>query len=504
MQMAMNNRMLNNANMERMGSGMDGSDRPHTPGGSSDHAPSPSKRQRLDGPGSQFSGGQMRGPGMQAGQGGPMMSMNMNGQAGMMPPTMVGESFLVQSGVPTANVPPAALNALGVSNAHARQKAVEMYKNNMAAVHRSGMQGGGGGGGQQQPGAAIPGQPGQGSPMLGLNVNANGVGADGMLAGGGGGPPGGHDYYANPQVMRGAGAGQPGPNGHALQDYQMQLMLLEQQNRKRLLMAKAEQEGPGGPSNNGGNGGGGPAFQPGISPGGSRTGPSPNPSDMMKRGGNGSPQMAGSPMPDGSMGGPQQQQQQQQRSSPNAGMGGFAPGMEGGLAVGPGPNGNGMLPNGMRPPLSLAQHQQQQMAFSGDLAAQQQHQQQQQMAAMRAAQQQASANAAAIAQRNGGGGGPAQWPQGQPPPVPQQQQQQQQQLGTPRQPNAAMPPPPAGAGPGAGPVARQASPAPSAAGSTPQAAHKPNPKKKGDAKRRVRVVSVLVSTLVPVLVSILY
>ena len=33
-----------------------------------------------------------------------------------------------------------------------------------------------------------------------------------------------------------------GPNGnHALQDYQMQLMLLEQQNKKRLLMARQEQ-----------------------------------------------------------------------------------------------------------------------------------------------------------------------------------------------------------------------------------------------------------------------
>lgn len=37
--------------------------------------------------------------------------------------------------------------------------------------------------------------------------------------------------------------GQGGPTGnHALQDYQMQLMLLEQQNKKRLLMARQEQD----------------------------------------------------------------------------------------------------------------------------------------------------------------------------------------------------------------------------------------------------------------------
>ena len=34
----------------------------------------------------------------------------------------------------------------------------------------------------------------------------------------------------------------------ALQDYQMQMMLLEQQNKKRLLMARQEQDGSGYPS----------------------------------------------------------------------------------------------------------------------------------------------------------------------------------------------------------------------------------------------------------------
>ena len=38
------------------------------------------------------------------------------------------------------------------------------------------------------------------------------------------------------------GEARPSQGGHALQDYQMQLMLLEQQNKKRLLMARQEQE----------------------------------------------------------------------------------------------------------------------------------------------------------------------------------------------------------------------------------------------------------------------
>jgi hypothetical protein len=38
------------------------------------------------------------------------------------------------------------------------------------------------------------------------------------------------------------GPAAPGPSNHALQDYQMQLMLLEQQNKKRLMMARQEQD----------------------------------------------------------------------------------------------------------------------------------------------------------------------------------------------------------------------------------------------------------------------
>lgn len=81
---------------------------------------------------------------------------------------------------------------------------------------------------------------------------------------------GGPEFFPNGQPMR-AGAMGPnpvGPNGqgnHALQDYQMQLMLLEQQNKKRLLMARQEQDGPQ------------VGFAPNLSPSNSRGGHSPGP-----------------------------------------------------------------------------------------------------------------------------------------------------------------------------------------------------------------------------------
>lgn len=85
----------------------------------------------------------------------------------------------------------------------------------------------------------------------------------------------------NPQaVAAAAAAGQGNNNGnHALQDYQMQLMLLEQQNKKRLLMARQEQDSmahPGAQPNG--------QFPTGASPQGiQRAGnPSPNPSDMQR------------------------------------------------------------------------------------------------------------------------------------------------------------------------------------------------------------------------------
>jgi hypothetical protein len=80
------------------------------------------------------------------------------------------------------------------------------------------------------------------------------------------------------QLTNGGAGGSQG--NHALQDYQMQLMLLEQQNKKRLLMARQEQDNinhvPGGTPGQG-------PFAQNMSPSGSRAGPSPNPNDQMRK-----------------------------------------------------------------------------------------------------------------------------------------------------------------------------------------------------------------------------
>lgn len=81
------------------------------------------------------------------------------------------------------------------------------------------------------------------------------------------------------QLPNGGAGGSQG--NHALQDYQMQLMLLEQQNKKRLLMARQEQDNinhvPGSTPGQGG------PFAQNMSPSGSRAGPSPNPNDQMRK-----------------------------------------------------------------------------------------------------------------------------------------------------------------------------------------------------------------------------
>ncbi|KAF2401958.1 hypothetical protein EJ06DRAFT_555570 [Trichodelitschia bisporula] len=115
--------------------------------------------------------------------------------------------------------------------------------------------------------------------------------------------PDGLDMMPNRGIP--AGGAPPSQGNHALQDYQMQLMLLEQQNKKRLLMARQEQDnhnhvpvasGPGQ------GGGGGMGFAPNMSPSGSRAGPSPNPNEQLKRVAGtpkiGQPGVPGSPMND--------------------------------------------------------------------------------------------------------------------------------------------------------------------------------------------------------------
>ncbi|KAF1955379.1 hypothetical protein CC80DRAFT_93127 [Byssothecium circinans] len=251
------------------------------------------------------------------------------------------------------------------------------------------------------------------------------------------------DMYAGNQPRTGLSNGQPGPpqGNHALQDYQMQLMLLEQQNKKRLLMARQEQDSMTGPHS---QGVGGPGFPAAMSPQGSRPGPSPNPADMKK----GTPRMGpqglpagGSPMPDAMM---------QNRNSPapnmqfdpNAPQQAFPqqyPGLPGQMPTTP-----MMRPNpGSHP------------NFNG-----QQMNPQQQMEAMR---------------QNGMPNGAWRGPQGQPGMMPTQQMGP---MGNqPPQQRGQMPPPPAPAGEQQRPQVPSPS-QPAQAPPTPSQANKANPKKK--------------------------
>lgn len=384
------------AQMAREGSGMDGDgNRPRTPS-SGDNAPSPSKRPRID--------GQPFAPGM--------MNGGMPGQQ-MTDPQMIqrqqhANNLLLANGMPPSNLTQQQMQNFGSQNPQVQNKTLQLFKQNVPAhaMQRANM-------------------PGQGSP------NMMTPGMEMQMQNGNG------DFY-NGNTMNRNGAVNGGQNGHALQDYQMQLMLLERQNRKRLEMAKQEQNITDVPSQNGNMQG---MFAPNMSPSGSRQGPSPNPADQMKRG---TPQLnkagipgPGSPMPDG---GP--------RASPSAmNYNQMGQGME-----------NGMRPNGMQPPSSHPN-----FANGNPMNPQMQ------------------------AMRNGQPGGPMAggpgFQQGQMGPG-GQQGGPNGQMGTPRQANAAMPPP-QGVPPGnqnANP--RAPSPAPSAPAGTPQQANKPNPKKKDVKKDR--------------------
>jgi hypothetical protein len=94
-------------------------------------------------------------------------------------------------------------------------------------------------------------------------------------------PGQGMEFGMGGQRLNSAAGGQPAGN-HALEDYQMQLMLLEQQNKKRLLMARQEQDHM--PPHPVSAANAQFAMAPNMSPSQSRTGgPSPNPSDQLKR-----------------------------------------------------------------------------------------------------------------------------------------------------------------------------------------------------------------------------
>ncbi|KAI6767791.1 hypothetical protein HG530_005800 [Fusarium avenaceum] len=425
--------------MQRDPSGMDGQNRPTSPS-SGDNAPSPSKRQRIDG--APFNPNQ---PGAMMPNGRPGQGMPGQQMPGG-PNTAAAQQMLTANGINPHSLHPQQLQNFANAPPAAQQKSIATYSQNLQQHHGTQM------GGKQMPN--VP--QGQGSPMM-----AQGPDGTALTA------------FYNPGEMGGPGGIRPGPNGpqngggsnHALQDYQMQLMLLEQQNKKRLMMARQEQdtvgngmprEGqpgqPGGPP--------GPNGQfPDTSPQAMRPGASPNPADQMKRG---TPQMNNSgipsPVPEGG----------QSRGSPNPAMNfmgnqmdpnmapHFFKGMEGNMG------GQPQMNAGMRPPSS---HPGQ--PFNG------QQMTPQMMAAARQQQQQQGQPG------QGPQGNPQQWQQG---PngqmVPQQMQQQSPQIqGTPQQ--RSMPPPqapPAGAN---GANRTTASPQQAAAAPpTPSQTNKAAPKKK--------------------------
>lgn len=324
----------------------------------------------------------------------------------------------------------------------AQQKSIAVYSQNLQQHHGAQM------GNKQMPNAGVP--QGQGSPMMPPGPDGTALNA-----------------FYNPGDMAGPGGIRPGPGGaqaaagsnHALQDYQMQLMLLEQQNKKRLMMARQEQDtitgmprdgaAPGAPGQPG-QGPNGQSF-PDASPQAMRTGASPNPADQMKRG---TPQMNNSgipsPVPEGG----------QSRDSPNPAMNFmgnqvdpnmaphfFKPGVDGNMAAAQ------AQMNGMRPPSS---HPGQ--PFNGQMNPQQ-------MMAARQMQQQGQPQG-------------QQWQQGPNGQMPQMMQQNQQAQGTPQQ--RSMPPPSAPAAGGANNNNRTtASPQQAAAAPpTPSQSNKAAPKKK--------------------------
>jgi hypothetical protein len=227
-------------------------------------------------------------------------------------------------------------------------------------------------------------------------------------------------------------------------------MLLEQQNKKRLLMARQEQDNinhvPQGSA---------PSSQmafaaPAMSPSGSRAGPSPNPNDQMKRVA-GTPKMGqgvvtGSPMPD-----------MQNRGSP-------APGFEGAMPQGARPqffnNQMGGSPGmmvGQQPPSSHPGFNVQMSNMTPQMI------------------EQNRMNGGRMPNGQQWQGGP-QMMQGGPQPQP---------MGTPQQRNTTMPPPPA-------PLQEQqrtqpSSPSQPAAPPTPSQAPKSGPKgkKEGAAQKKV-------------------
>ncbi|PYI04495.1 hypothetical protein BO78DRAFT_170880 [Aspergillus sclerotiicarbonarius CBS 121057] len=420
--------------MQREHSDMDmNGHRPQSPV-SAENAPSPSKRPRLE-------GGPMNGQ---------QLAPNGRGQAQGIPGQPTPQALLMQNGLNRA-MNPNSFQAFQQTGPAAQQKQMQVYAQNLAIHHtRSALTNQGMPNGMMNPGVMptqtdmVPMPDGQVYPMNG-------------------------DYYGANGQMAQVRTGMQTPGGqhgnHALQDYQMQLMLLEQQNKRRLMMARQEQDSMARPDGQPPMPGQQQGLPPGTSPQGSRAGTSPNPNDQMKRGTPKMPQtgLPGSPSAADAMA--------QGRGSPMNFPGGQMPPEMGGPQFFVKNMAEGMAgPNGMRPPSSNP-------AFSGPQMGQ-------------------PIPTGAANRMPNGGWQPQQGVQGQPmapqpSPVPQPQS-----TGTPQERNA-MPPPQAPPAPGAN-VGRTQPPSPqTAAPPTPQQANKPAPKKKDGKDSRKRPKKNATAPVVP-------
>ena len=361
------------------------------------------------------------------------MAPNGRGQGG--PQQQQAMNMLMANGMSARNLSQSQFQSFQAQNP-AMQKNLQVYAQNLAQQQGRSMmnQGVSMPNGMMNPGV----MPSQGSPMLGPVDGQNFMPGMSM------------DAIYNQQHMAALRqANMQGNNGqggnHALHDYQMQLMLLEQQNKKRLLMARQEQDNitrtDGGPPMPGQSG----MQQPGMSPG-SRAGASPSSNDQIKRG---TPQLGANGMPASPSGG---DGMPQARGSP-AGMS-FAGGLSQDFnnQIFMKNMGDGIIPPsapGMRPPTSMNP----------------------------------AMNLEAIARQQGGRLPGGNWQgnhQGQPM-IQQPPQGQPQAMGTPQQRAGEMPPPSAPPT-GSGPVQRNQppTPPPSQAPPTPSQPNKVNPKGKKD------------------------
>lgn len=417
---------MQGAQMERSGSQMDMSGpRSGSPG--SGDAPSP-KRARLDGGNAQqMNQGRPGQPGqMQGNQVGPASELPSD------PAHAHTHKLLLDRGLDPANFA-GVIPELSTTPTNVQVQNVELYSQSLQKQMESAMNKTQSNTQKGMPPNMGPGGA-QGSPM-------SQQGMDGATS----------EFYAaangrmpmqanNPQaVAAAAAAGQGNNNGnHALQDYQMQLMLLEQQNKKRLLMARQEQDSmahPGAQPNG--------QFPPGASPQGmQRAGnPSPNPSDMQR-----GRLLQGEAVAS--------QQPSRNLYLPFAGM---------------------MDPSQVPPNMRAQMMQNGQMARPPSSHPMAQLPPDQQMQIMRQQQQMMP---------NG------QFPPGQQPPgmMPGQQPGGQQPMGTPRQQNSNMPPPPAPANSsGTGPSSPSQQ---GAAPPTPNQTNKAKPGAKNEPKKKVSIPSL--------------